>query len=203
MDGTLISQNSWYKLNLALGITAEEDQEMYDAYGRGDLSYSDWMTKLSSLYKERGLATKEVIYSSLAEFDLKDGVKDLFLDLQEKKYELVIISGSFDILVQKVAETLNVKHYKANTELEFTNNGYLQNIVSAGDELHEKLRHLEIFCEKLKIPINQCVCIGDGANDFELFKKTQKGITFTDAPKYLKKEAWHVVNNLSDIKNLL
>ena len=35
MDGTLISQNSWYKPNLALGNTAEEDQEMYDAYGRG------------------------------------------------------------------------------------------------------------------------------------------------------------------------
>ena len=44
-----ISQNSWYKLNLALGITAEEDQKCMMLMVVVSLSYSDWMTKLSSL----------------------------------------------------------------------------------------------------------------------------------------------------------
>ena len=203
MDGTLTNQNSWYELNLALGITKEEDQEMYDAYERGDLTYIEWTNALLQLYKERKLATKDYAYSVLSKFILRDGVEDLVTDLQNKGYTLLIISGSFDVLVREVAKTLGVQHYKANTELKFDNQGYLKNIVSAGDEPQAKLRHLEKFCKELQIPIHQCVCVGDGANDIELFKKTQKGITFSNAPENVKKESWHTVDCLSDIKNLL
>jgi phosphoserine phosphatase len=69
--------------------------------------------------------------------------------------------------------------------------------------VYAKLRYLESFCNQFGVSILECACIGDGANDFELFKKTQKGITFVGAPEAISREAWHVVTKLTDIKSLL
>jgi len=203
MDDTLIDQNSWYKLNIALGVTPEEDQQMYDDYVGGSLSYQEWTAKLLALYAERKLATKDTISNILSEYTLKEGAKDLVLYLQQRGYILVIISGSFDILVRQVAEELGIKYFKANTNFEFDSRNYLKSIQSGGDEAHAKLNHLGSFCDQLGVSILECVCIGDGANDLELFKKTQKGITFIGAPEVISKVAWHTVNQLTDIKNLL
>ena len=73
-----------------------------------------------------------------------------------------------------------LKHYKANTEPEFTTMAIYRILSGQGMNCMKKLRHLEIFCEKLKIPINQCVCIGDGQMILN-YLKNSKGITFTDA----------------------
>ena len=43
LDNTLIAANSWERLNLALGITAEEDTAMYKQFKAGSLSYTDWL----------------------------------------------------------------------------------------------------------------------------------------------------------------
>jgi phosphoserine phosphatase len=203
MDDTLINQNSWYKLNLALGVTPEEDKEMYAAYGSGSLSYSDWTESLISLYKQRGLATKTNITQALISYVFKEGAIELVNYLHHKGYEVVIISGSFDLLVSHVANALGVVHYKANTEFVLNSDDYLETLRSEGDEVHAKLRHLKGFCKELGIPLDQCACIGDGANDIELFKYTRKGITFKDAPDPVKATAWKVVDTLSDIKQLL
>ena len=203
MDDTLINQNSWYKLNVALGVTAAEDQGMYDSYGKGDLSYSDWLDKLVELYQKRGLANRKNVTAALSEYAFKDGAEDLLHHLQTKHYQLALISGSFNILVDSVADALGIIHRKANTTISFDKADNLLEVNSEGDELHAKLRHLEIFCKELNIDITECVCIGDGANDVEMFKRTGKGITFLDAPDHVKDVAWKVVSGLSEIKKLL
>lgn len=203
MNDTLISQNSWYKLNLALGVTAYEDQEMYDAYGRGDLTYGEWMERLLELYKERGLATIENISRVLSEFEFNSGAVDLVNDLKNKGYELALISGSFEVLVNQVADTLKIGMRKGNTDFVFSNENYLEGVKSGGDELYAKLGHLKTFCANLGISIKECACIGDGANDIELFKATGLGITFDSAPEQVKENAWRVVSDLSQIKEIL
>ena len=203
MDDTLITQNSWYKLNLALGITADEDKEMYDAFVKGDLQYTDWTTKLVTLYKERGLASKANISKVLGEYTFNQGAVELVQNLQQKGYKIIILSGSFDILVSQVASDLGVADYKASTKLVFNDDNYLQELISEGDEQYAKLKNLESFCKESGVSIDQCVCVGDGANDVELFKATQKGITFNDAPENVKVTAWKVVATLSDINQIL
>src|SRR3954468_15869726 len=41
LDKTLIKQNSWYELNLGLGMTPEEDQALLDGYTQGKFSYEE------------------------------------------------------------------------------------------------------------------------------------------------------------------
>ena len=57
--------------------------------------------------------------------------------------------------------------------------------------------YLESFCEMLGIGLDECACIGDGANDLELFRKTGRGITFRGSK--IESDAWKVIDSLKDI----
>lgn len=203
MDGTLIRENSWYKLNLALGVTAEQDKQMYDLYGEGKLTYEDWTKNLLKLYKENCLASRDFVRETLVDYELVSGAKDLVDYLRGQGYELAVISGSFDVLVEMVADDLGIKLRKSNTKLIYDDQGVLVDMENRGDEVFAKFEYLKEFCVGLGIGLDQCVCIGDGSNDLEMFKATKQGITFTDAPEKLLKEAWQVVGSLAEIKNIL
>ena len=77
----------------------------------------------------------------------------------------------------------------------------LENIVTYGKDEIAKLNILESYCRKLGIDISECVCVGDGDNDIEMFKKTGKGITFKGSK--IENEAWKVIDNLADLENIL
>ena len=197
MDDTIISQNSWYKLNLALGVTHEEDTEMYDSYGAGKLSYEDWTKALMALYRKHGKANRTYITEVLSHFELADGAKEAINYLKKQGYELAIVSGSFDTLVNQVANELGVTYRKGSTSLVFNENEELVDIKTYGDEGAAKLRHLEQICKILNIPITQCACIGDGANDREMFEATKHGMTFPDSP--VSDVAWKNINSIKDL----
>jgi phosphoserine phosphatase len=203
MDGTLITENSWYKLNLALGITAEEDQDMYDAYISGDLPYGEWIDKISSLYRERGLATKEHIAKVLESIPLVEGAKEVIGNLKDRDYKVAIITGSFDFQAQRVAESLGVEHYIANTKMIFDADENFKNLVPAGDEIKNKPGQLLELCEELGVKVEECLCVGDGVGDVELFKLPVKGVALSDAPDELKQLAWKEIDSLSELGDLV
>jgi len=73
MDDTLLHQKSWYKLNLAFGVTPQEDNDMCEAYKNGTPLYEDWMRKLTEMYRARGTATKENALRALSNYTFHDG----------------------------------------------------------------------------------------------------------------------------------
>jgi len=92
MDDTLISQNSWYILNTTLGITQEEDQQMYTDYERGRLTYANWVHKILEIYKKRGSVSKKTIESALLKYELKVGTTEIIDYLQNKGYKIALMS---------------------------------------------------------------------------------------------------------------
>jgi phosphoserine phosphatase len=66
--------------------------------------------------------------------------------------------------------------------------------------MNAKLRYLEAFAEQLHIPIEQCVCVGDGANDRAMFDATGHGITFTGSA--IESSAWKVIDSLQELKSI-
>ena len=218
LDDTLIDQNSWYKLNIALGLTNEEDQAMYDAYANGNLSYEEWMEKLAALYRERGFATKERVTATLSHYRFKEGARELVKYLKGKGYQLVLLSGSFDMVLESVADTLGITHRKANTSFRFDEHDMLQEVMSAGDELDNKLQYLKDFCVEKNpnttceigagvqwrwVELDECAAVGDGLSDLKLFQSIERGIALEDAPAAVKEAAWRVVPNLDAVNGLL
>lgn len=200
LDLTLISHNSWFDLNIALGISAEEDKRLYTEYKTGKISYEEWNAQTLEKYLEHDDANREGVTKALSNYRYADGAREAVKDLQEKGYQIVLISGSIDIIVNRIAEELGIKYAKANNTFLFDDNNRLSGISTDGDDRIAKARHLEAFCDLLGVKMSECACIGDGENDLEMFRRTGKGITFTGSP--IESEAWKVVDSLHDIPKL-
>ena len=201
LDQTLIDIHSWKELNLALGISAEEDRNLYDAYYAGDFSYDEWNNKLLERYMEHNDATREGITKILSTYKYIDGAKEIVEYWKGKGYKIVLISGSIDILVDIVAKDLGIDYAKANNTFIFDENDRLISIHSGGDDLYAKASILESFCEMLGVKMEECACIADGDNDAEMFTRTGHGITFKGSK--IEDKAWKVVYSFSDIKSFL
>jgi phosphoserine phosphatase len=202
-DDTLTKENSWYSLNTAMGIFPEEDYAMYVEYKHGHVTYTEWTHKIETLYRNRGLATKDRITKVLQRFELRHDAKGVISKLQEKGYEVVIISGSFDITIKKAAEILTIKTWRAGTKINFDSKNNFLNFTSHDGEAETKLLQLKEICSEKGIAITDCVCIGDGANDLKLFKATGHGICFIDGTDEVRTAAEHYIQNLSDLLHIL
>jgi len=201
LDETLITYNSWLTLGLALGMTKERDDELYAEYKAGKITYEEWNALVLAEYMKHEGATREGITKIFSEYILAPGARDVISYLREKDYELVLISGSMDIIVSIVARDLGISYAKANNTLEFDESDRLVNIRTHGDDTLQKALHLEAFCDLLGIKMNECACIGDGANDIEMFKRTGHGITFTGSR--IENEAWKVIDSFAHIPSVL
>jgi len=201
LDKTLITSNSWYDLNLALGITHEEDTAMYDDYMAGKFSYQEWIKKLLELFKRSPLANEKDVTEILSRYTLSEGAREAVNYVKEKGYHVALISGSLDVLVDLVANDLDIELAEATNELIFDAEGKLVDIISPGDDKYIKLHHLESFARRLGIDIKECACIGDGDNDIEMFRATGKGITFKGSK--IESEAWKVIDRLTNLNTVL
>ena len=201
LDKTLITQNSWYELNLALGITHEEDQQLFKDYSLGKFSYTEWTKKILKLFVRNKDANLVTITKILSRYSFNGGAREIVKYLKSKGYHTALISGSVDILVDMVAKDLDIELAQAVNTFVFDESGRLKDILTLGDDEIAKLGILESFCKKLGINIKECVCIGDGDNDIELFEKSGRGITFKGSK--IEKAAWKVIDNLVDLKDVL
>jgi phosphoserine phosphatase len=201
LNKTLVNENTWYELNLAMGVTPEQDESFFNEYRAGRLSYEDWQKELLKIYLENPNANRDFINKVVSQYSFKDGAREIVAYLKSKGYQLALISGSMNILVDLVAKDLDIHLAEATDIILFDDEDRLRDFIVLGDDKIAKLNLLESFCQKLGIELTECVCVGDGDNDVELFRKTGKGITFTNSP--IAKEAWKVIDNLADLKTIL
>jgi len=201
LNKTLIEENTWYELNQAMGMTEDEDQKLFDLFTIGKLSYVDWQKELERIYIERGKATRENIEGIVFNYSYVKGAREIVNYLKYQGYIVSIISGSIDMLVDRVVKELEVDCGEANNFFEFDDNGYLSRLVCLGEDTVTKVKLLEKICKKLGIDTTETVCIGDGDNDKDIFKATGHGITFKDSK--IEKYAWKVIDSIDDIKAIL
>ncbi len=201
LDQTLINKNSWRELSLALGISALEDARLFAEFKAGKITYEIWNDIVLEEYLKHQDASREGITKILSNYTLNPGAREAVNYIREKDYELVLISGGIDIIVNMVAKDLGISFAKANNTFRFDENDRLMAIHTTGDNTHEKANHLESFCELLNIKMTECACVADGDNDLEMFKRTKHGITFVGSP--IEADAWKIIDSLEDIPLVL
>lgn len=198
LDKTIIKENSWYSLNMAMGLKPNEDNFLLQRYLNGLIDYQRWQKELLKIYKQSGRANFKTIYQALNNFTYQTGIKEIVKYLKNKNYQIVLISGSVDILIDKIAKDLSIQLFAACNSFVFNKQGYLKDILTCQKEGLKKLEILEKFCQKLNIKIDQCAYVGDGDNDIEIFLKTRHGITFRGSKT--EKEAWKIIDELKELK---
>ncbi len=201
LDDTLIKQNSWVVLNRALGVDETEDNRLYALYDSGKITYDEWTNELLAHYKKSGKATRSNIEHALINYELVDGAEDCARSIHEAHIETALISGSIDIVANHVAARLGIQNVFACTKLVFGQDDDLTAIQHSGDEHTAKTEYLKRLISEHSITPHECACIGDGANDKEMFELTGHGITFVGSP--IESVAWKVVRSLAEIPPLV
>ena len=148
--------------------------------------------------KLEGISTAD-IDKAMDKISFNPGAEETAAELKKQGYKLAIITGSFDVIAYKIKEKLNVDYVFCNIlEVE---NGVLTGEVSGPLVTQNKVDVLRQLVDDIGITLDECVAIGDGANDLEMVKNAKIGIAYNAKP--ILKENADVQINEKDLRKVL
>ncbi|MDI3485142.1 MAG: phosphoserine phosphatase [Methanolobus sp.] len=177
MDSTLIDAETIDELAEAAGV-GDEVAAITERAMHGELDFSEALQQRVRLLKGLSL---ESANEALAKMPFMPGAKELVSYLKSRGYKTAMISGGFTIAADRVGETLGMDHVVSNELL--TDNGYLTGEVRGPlTDQGSKEFVLEEISGKYGIKPDECIVVGDGANDICIFKKAKYAIAFNSKP---------------------
>ena len=133
------------------------------------------------------------------ELPLMDGASETIARLKDEDVDVSIISGSFDIVAEKIKEKLGIDKVYTNS---FTvEDGKLTGEVTGPLVSGSKLDVLKDHVENAGITLDEVVAVGDGANDISMIESAGCGIAFN--AKDSVKEIADVVVEEKDLTKVL
>ena len=181
-------------INIEDQIAAITEQAM-----QGDIDFETSIKKRVGLLK--GVATDDI--KTLAnEMPLMKGAEETVSSLKENGFEVAIISGSFDIIADTIKGKLDVDNVFTNSLVE--EDGILTGEVTGPLVSGSKLDVLSKLIEEKGYTLDECVAVGDGANDISMIESAKYGIAFNAKPA-LKENADIIVEtrDLTDVLNVI
>ena len=181
-------------INIEDQIAAITEQAM-----QGDIDFETSIKKRVGLLK--GVATDDI--KTLAnEMPLMKGAEETVSTLKENGFEVAIISGSFDIIADTIKGKLDVDNIFTNSLVE--EDGILTGEVTGPLVSGSKLDVLSELIEEKGFTLDECVAVGDGANDISMIESAKYGIAFNAKPA-LKENADIIVEtrDLTDVLNVI
>lgn len=203
IDNTLTNDVSWLKATELLGASVEAHVDIFDKFSKNELSYEVSKSQLIQLWEDTGNNNKQFWEEMFLKWPLKDDAQELVDYAHRQNYKTVLITGSFDIFAKAIAEKLGIPLWYANTEMVWSTDDALIDFHYVRDQAAQKLVHFQEFIQQNGIDAQDCVVIGDGDNDIELFKTTGRGIAVSKDSQNLMDVAWKSVDNLSEVKDIL
>ena len=181
-------------INIEDQIAAITEQAM-----QGDIDFETSIKKRVGLLK--GASTEDI--KTLAnEMPLMKGAEETVSTLKENGFDVAIISGSFDIIADTIKGKLDVDNIFTNSLVE--EDGILTGEVTGPLVSGSKLDVLSELIEEKGYSLDECVAVGDGANDISMIESAKYGIAFNAKPA-LKENADIIVEtrDLTDVLNVI
>lgn len=204
VDGTLIKNNLWQKMQTLFGVSGEQDYAWYMQYKHNEITYREWMEVINAVWATRQVKRSELesLFHTL-EFNL--GVEETIAELHRRGYETAVISSGLDVYVHKVATELSISHAHFFTTFEYDNNDYFKKIdlTSSATEAEEKVLALKKIEEKLSLQPSDIVFVGDSKNDLLAFEHTGRGVLYGEGNADLQKAAWKRISHMGEILEFL
>lgn len=107
-----------------------------------------------------------------------------------------------DLYAETVAKKLGIEHWYANTTLHWDEQDNLYDMDYELDQASIKLQQFGQFCLEKGLEPEDCLIIGDGENDAQLFEACKHGVLI-DRNSDGKPHAWKRVVRLADFEPIL
>jgi phosphoserine phosphatase len=159
---------------------AAEVRMITEAAMRGELDFETSLRQRVALL--RGLP-EAVLDDVAAGLQLTPGARTTVRTLKRLGFTCGAVSGSFRPVVAHLAQVLDLDFHTAN-ELEVVDGvltGRLVDGVAVIDRAG-KAAALRRFAAEYGIPLEQCVAVGDGANDIDMLATAGLGVAFNAKP---------------------
>ena len=194
MDGTLLNGRVIYSLGERFGII-----EKIKTIMNGTISP---LEKSKILAKNLAGFKVDMILDTIKDIPLMTGVNRTIDKLKKKGHYIGIISDSYTIATSYLSETLNMDFHVAN-ELEIQDGkvtgqifmplGWKKANCSCKRSVCKRY-FLRKFADSMKIPISNCIAIGDSIGDWCMIEEAGRGIAFDPKDKNLDQYADIVIN---------
>ena len=159
----------------------------------------DFETSIKDRVKLLEGTSIEEIEKVADELPLMPGAMDTIARLNDENVDVAIISGSFDVVAEKVKDKLGIETVYTNS---FTvEDGKLTGEVTGPLVSGSKLDVLKDHVEDANISLEEVVAVGDGANDISMIESAGCGIAFN--AKDSVKEIADIVVEEKDLTKVL
>jgi HAD superfamily PSPase-like hydrolase len=199
VDGTLVEHPSgkviWELLNLKYIGTEAVNQERYEAYKAGRLTYDQWVEADVSGWMESD-ATREEILEVVREFRPNQGAIETVLELKSRGYLLSVVSGTIDIVVNTLFPDLPFEDVFTN-RIFFDERGRLSGWQATPFDIYGKPVALKALARKYDTSVDRIAFVGDGDNDVPLLDVAGCFVAFNPRSAELERRADRVLRNQS------
>ena len=202
LDGTLIDNTIfvWQTLHDYFRTDKGKRKEAFDKAMSNEITYEEWFFHDLELFKERG-ATRSKILDAIAPMRLMSGALETLSVLRQRGLKLAVISGSLDIVVDKLLPDHDFDHVLINRML-FGDQGHITGGVPTKYDMANKAAGLATIAARESIRLESCVFVGDNFNDISAMRAAGLGIAFNCRSEELAQVADVVVKG-KDLREIL
>jgi len=192
LDGTLIDMEIINELSKMRGVEREVAEITRKALN-GEIEFREALTQRVRLLAGLSVEDLEKVKRSIK---ILPGAQDLIRELKKSGFATAIITGSFDFFAKEVGRKLGVDYVYSNrllVEGGRLTGGFEGEMVDA----ESKLRALREIAAKEKISLDECVAVGDGANDLMVIRNSGLGVGVN--PKKLIRDEADAIIGVNDL----
>lgn len=195
LDGTLVCEkSSWWTLHKHFGTYDHSLINMKD-YENGKITYDKFMELDIELWKPRPHI--ETIKKVLLNYTLSSNVKPVVRELEEKEYQIFIITTAPDILANAVANELGIQNVASNCFI-FDEKGFLTKNTTFNVDLMKKEYAFSKLISSRGLECTDCIAVGDSKYDIGFLNKAGLGIAYRP-DDILRKKATIVINDMNEL----
>ena len=179
VDSTLVQGEVIEMLAARAGTEAEAGvRAVTEAAMAGELDFAESLRRRVAVLS--GLP-ESVLAEVAGELELTPGARTTIRTLKRLGYRCGVVSGGFTRVIAGLVEELGLDFCAAN-ELEVVDGRLTGQVVGDIVDRPGKAVALRRFAEEHGIPLEQCVAVGDGANDIDMLSTAGLGIAFNAKP---------------------
>ncbi len=195
LDNVLIDGEAIDEIGKIIGIQ-NEIAEITEKAMEGEIDFETAIKERVSLLKGTSVdSIKEVVQN----IPLMEGAEETIEELKKRGYKIATISGSFEVIANRLKEELSLDYAFSNVLHE--ENGVLTGEVSGPLVDGSKADVLSEIIKMENVSADECAAVGDGANDISMLEMVELGIAFNAKPIVM--EIADVVIEKRDLKELL
>ena len=177
VDSTLVQGEVIEMLAARAGAEAEV-RAVTEAAMAGELDFAESLRRRVAVLA--GLP-ESVLAEVADELELTPGARTTIRTLKRLGYRCGVVSGGFTRVIAGLAAELGLDFCAAN-ELEVVDGRLTGRVVGEIVDRPGKAVALRRFAETYGVPLEQCVAVGDGANDIDMLATAGLGIAFNAKP---------------------